>query len=279
MIRLIHHSFTTSTSFVRAGIIAMAVLGYFAAVPQSAAAATFTVNSTVDAPDAIPGDGICDDGSGACTLRAAINESDFSGGANIITVPAGTYTLTIGPFDDEFNLLGASTDSGDLDIADFSSFGLPQLTSVTINGAGAGTTIIDGGGIDRVLDINNFAAFGGAVNVTLSGLTIRNGNAPTSPDGYNTPGGGIQFDGFDNLTSSPNGTLTINNCNITGNTAAGQGGGILAIFGSLDIDGSTVSGNTTVNASGGGISYDGSSFPGLRILDVTNSRITTNHSE
>ena len=278
MKRLIRHSLRTSTSFILAGIFAIAIVGYFMTVPQSAATlASFTVNSTVDAPDASPGDGMCADVSGNCTLRAAITESNFVGGANVITVPSGTYALTLGPFDDEFNAAGATMESGDLDIVDLSAFSLPTLTSVTINGAGAGVTIIDGGGIDRVLDINNFAAFGSAVNVTLQGLTIRNGNAPTS-EGFNESGGGIQFDGFDNNTFLPTGTLTINNCNITSNTAAGQGGGLLAIFGSLMMNGSGVSGNTSVNAAGGGISYDGSAASGLRTLQITNGRISGNHA-
>src|SRR6266498_4022264 len=278
MKRLIRHSLRTSTSFILAGIFAIAIVGYFMTVPQSAATlASFTVNSTVDAPDASPGDGMCADVSGNCTLRAAITESNFVGGANVITVPSGTYALTLGPFDDEFNAAGATMESGDLDIVDLSAFSLPTLTSVTINGAGAGVTIIDGGGIDRVLDINNFAAFGSSVNVTLTGLTIRNGNAPVS-SGFNKSGGGIQFDGFNNQTFVPAGTLTINNCNITGNTAAGQGGGILAIFGSLIMNGSEVSGNSSVNAAGGGISYDGSSSAGLRTLQITTSRISGNHA-
>ena len=276
MTRFIRNSLSTSTSFIRIGIVAIAIVGYFAAAPQSASATTFTVTSTVDAPDAIPGDGICDDGTGNCTLRAAINESDFSGGANVINVPAGTFILT-GPADDEFNGAGATLESGDLDIVDLSAFTLPLLTSVTINGAGAGVTIIDGGGTDRVLDINNFAAFGSSVDVTLTGLTIRNGNAPVS-SGFNESGGGIQFDGFNNQTFVPAGTLTINNCNITGNTAAGQGGGILAVFGSLVMSGSEVSGNTAVNAAGGGISYDGSAASGLRTLQISNGRISGNHA-
>lgn len=41
-----------------------------------AAAATFTVNSTADAVDANPGNGICAASGGACTLRAAIMEAN-----------------------------------------------------------------------------------------------------------------------------------------------------------------------------------------------------------
>lgn len=278
MKRLFPRSLRTSASLFLTGIVATAVMGYFVVVPQSAATfTTFTVNSTLDLPDLNPGDGVCNADVALCTLRAAITESNYSGGANVITVPSGTYALTLGPADDEFNGLGAAMDSGDLDIMDLGAFFGSTLTSVTINGAGAGSTIIDGGGIDRVLDINNFAAGGASVDVTLTGLTIRNGNAPVS-SGFNESGGGIQFDGFNNQTFVPGGTLTINNCNITGNTAAGQGGGILAVFGSLNLSGSEASGNTARNAAGGGLSYDGSSFGGLRTLQITNSKISGNHA-
>jgi len=40
---------------------------------------TFVVNSTVDAPDVNPGDGICADANGNCTLRAAIQEGNAAG--------------------------------------------------------------------------------------------------------------------------------------------------------------------------------------------------------
>ena len=44
----------------------------------------FTVNSVGDGMDTNPGDGVCDDGSGDCTLRAAMNESNAYPGYNII---------------------------------------------------------------------------------------------------------------------------------------------------------------------------------------------------
>src|SRR5690348_18498020 len=52
-----------------------------AAWPPAAAQAAplaFTVNTTADAHDAHPGDGICADAAGKCTLRAAIEEADAS---------------------------------------------------------------------------------------------------------------------------------------------------------------------------------------------------------
>ena len=38
----------------------------------------FSVNSTADAEDKVPGDGVCDAGGGLCTLRAALTESESS---------------------------------------------------------------------------------------------------------------------------------------------------------------------------------------------------------
>ena len=76
-----------------------------------------------------------------CTLRAAIQEANALAGANTITLSAQTYTLTIQGFNEDN---GAQ---GDLDIK----------SNLTINGAGAGSTIIDGNSIitsDRVLDTN-----------------------------------------------------------------------------------------------------------------------------
>ncbi len=45
---------------------------------------TYIVDSTSDTSDATPGDGICDDGTGVCTFRAAIEESNADGVASNI---------------------------------------------------------------------------------------------------------------------------------------------------------------------------------------------------
>jgi len=51
------------------------------AVPALAAAAEYTVNSTLDGPDKAPGTGGCETATlGECTLRAAVEESNFSTG-------------------------------------------------------------------------------------------------------------------------------------------------------------------------------------------------------
>lgn len=66
----------------------------FAHLPQgpvstTAPAATFTVNSVADGTDATVGDGVCDDGGGTCTLRAALEEANATTAADEITFAIG----------------------------------------------------------------------------------------------------------------------------------------------------------------------------------------------
>jgi CSLREA domain-containing protein len=216
-------------------VVALAVLGAGLTVgtgPLSVAhAAGFLVNSHADAGDARPGDGICATSiffPRICTLRAAIQEANAHPGSDIITLPAGVYALTLG---------GANEDaaaSGDLDITEPD----PGGPGLVIQGAGAETTIVSGGALDRVIDIRP-----GAV-ATLSGLTIQKGSAPD--------GGGLRDDG----------TVTLNNSTVTANTATRSGGGIVS-DGNLAVLNSTIFGNGA--AYGGGISTSAS----MSVLSVS----------
>ena len=199
------------------GLISALVIGALLLIGSGpfAHAATFVVNSTADTVDVNPGNGVCADASGACTLRAAIIETNALSGADVINLPAGTYALAI-PGQGE-----NAAATGDLDV----------LGSLTINGAGAAFTIIDGGGLDRVIEIRSGAT------VQINAVTVRNGNP-----GVGSSGGGIL-----NFT----GTLTLNNTIVSGNTAALVGGGMVNESGTTILDASTVSGNTA--GSGGGI--------------------------
>jgi CSLREA domain-containing protein len=251
-------------------------------------ATAFTVTSNADLPDDNPGNNVCHATNGLCTLRAAIIEANYQGGSNSITLAAGTtYTLTKGPFDDEFNALGGTMESGDLDIIDLSAFGRPRLTGVSITG-GSGT-IIEMGTLDavapppqnlitkdRVLEVNNFVVPQVNINVTLSNLTIRNGVAPRTadPDHYNESGGGIMYDGFDSAANANSGLLTLTNVKVTGNTAAGPGGGMRGIFGSVLVQsGSVVSSNTSQFAAGAGLQYSGGNTLDGQTLTIDNSTI------
>src|SRR6476660_9247302 len=74
----------------------LAVLVLMGSIDCSAAG--FRVNSTADINDRVPGDGVCQTFNiGQCTLRAAVTEANALAGADTISVPAGTFTLSNGP--------------------------------------------------------------------------------------------------------------------------------------------------------------------------------------
>ena len=72
----------------------------------SAFAATFNVNSTNDTVDAAPGNGVCADAGGNCTLRAAIGEANSTAAVDTIILPAGTFPITIAGTGDDANATG-----------------------------------------------------------------------------------------------------------------------------------------------------------------------------
>jgi CSLREA domain-containing protein len=182
-----------------------------------AGAATFAVNSTSDQSDAVPGNGTCSVMAGICTLRAAIQEANAFAGADVIQIPAGIFTLSIAGAGDE----NAAT--GDLDIRD----------DVTIEGAGAGTTIVDGGALDRVLHVQPMNV--ATLAVTVRDVTLRNG-ATTD-----IAGAGILH--------ADEGSLLIEDATVSGDLVSGStvnaiGGGIAATgLGSLTIRRSLLTGN------------------------------------
>jgi CSLREA domain-containing protein len=123
---------------------------------STAAAATFVVDTTADATDVSPGDGLCATASVTCSLRAAVQESGALAGADTIEMPAGIYVLTIAGRNDDAAL------SGDLDLEG----------DVTLTGAGVDETIIDAGALDRVVDI---VRDGVSTTVRMERMTLRNG--------------------------------------------------------------------------------------------------------
>lgn len=202
---------------------------------------------------------------GDCSLREAVQsvntgvQFDNCGpGAHNDPLPPGPYIIGLTSSDYALSLAGASEDNnntGDLDLR----------ASVTIQGAGAALTRINGGAIDRVLDIDPSAV--ATITVTLSDLTIENGLAPAGADG-----GGIR---------NQDDTLhvryaIINDNTIQLGTEAGQigsGGGIANVGGTVHITGAVISNNRLVNGSGGGIyNYLGGT------MTITNSTISGNRA-
>ena len=124
---------------------------------------------------------------------------------------------------------------------------LPSLnTNMAIQGPGANLLTVrrNIGGSYRLFNISGN-------NVTISGLTIANGNSPSN-------GGGISITGG----------LTIANCTISGNTTGSSGGGIVSSR-TLSIVNSTVSGNSATGGFGGGIYNTGTA-------QITNTTISNN---
>jgi len=215
----------------------------------------FVVNTNTDINDTA-----CEYASvGNCSLREAIIAANAVAGDDTITVPAGIYTLTIaGPSED-----AAAT--GDLDLT----------SNITINGVGAGATIIDGGALDRVFDVT------GAFTVNISGVTVRNGNTGGADGGgiFNPVGtltitnsafsGNTALGGFGGGIFNNAGDLTITNSAIFGNSAS-NGGGVFNLSGVATITNSAFSGNSAVSDRGGGI------FNNAGDLTITNNTISGN---
>src|SRR5437667_5036033 len=134
-----------------------------AAAPRAHAttAVAFQVNTTADAHAANPAGGVCETGpgNGQCTLRAALEVTNNlpAGAAVTITLPAGHYVLSLG----QLNLAPVA-----------------DPTSVTIQGNGAATTILDGDHRSTVLAITVPFAGLGALSwpATIDGITVQNGN-------------------------------------------------------------------------------------------------------
>lgn len=216
------------------------------ALVAPANAATFTVNSILDLPDARPGDGVCvATGTDVCTLRAAVQEANVTSGGDVILLPSlqPRFRLTNRGDDPE------DASRGDLDIVD----------DLTIQGTGPGVVTIDGDRGDRIFDIfaparvsirhlvlqqGQVDAAGGAIRnagtLRLEGVTLRDNVVSTGAGG-----------GLANLAA---GVSVLVNCTLANNTAApnGQGGGVANLPGAvLQLESVTLSGN--VATSGGAI--------------------------
>jgi hypothetical protein len=250
-----------------------------AVITPSAPLATFTVDRTDDNAGA----SACTAAANDCSLRGAFKAANASAGPDSIVVPSGTYTLTLGPADDDALVL-SNENAGDLDIRGIFDGGSPD-NDITLTGAGAATTIIQasvtaGSGIDRVVDVDPVFG-GGALNFSVSGVTLRHGRAQ-APNSAGGDGGAIRYLGAQ-LPHSPaavEGTLTITDCTISNNqstnpTAGAPGGAINIVFGKVNISGSTFSSNNAGNGAGGAILFDGG-LEGDSQLTISSATFSSN---
>lgn len=198
--------------------------------------------------------------NGNCSLREAIQAANTDAavdacaagsGADTISLPAGTYTLSRVGADEDLN------QTGDLDIG----------SVVTLQGIDKNTTIIDAAGLnDRIAEVHPGA------QLVLSGLALTHGGSANTPD---LDGGAIFNAGALTITSadiaynaagrnggaifSAAGPVVIEHSIVRDNTAGnmnqsnGSGGGIYSSAGSVQLNDSIVNNNSSYNGYGGGI--------------------------
>ncbi len=204
--------------FLAAGSVAAAVL----AGPAAAHAATITVTTAADAVGA----------DGACSLREAVSAANTDTalpgpGECAAGTPAATDRIVLGPGLYRRSITGVGEDAnamGDLDVTG----------PLEILGAGAAVTIIDAGGIDRVIDVRP----GGSLR--LADVALTGGAAPGGPSAApaSAPAGSPAA-----ATGGPGG--------------AGEDGGGVRAAGPLTIERGRVSGNAGGDGGAGGDAIGG----------------------
>jgi CSLREA domain-containing protein len=243
-------------------ILLIAGLAILASLAPTAYAATIAVNTTADELNA---DGDCSlrEAIRAANTNTAVDACPAGSGADIISLPAGTYQLAIAGTNEDAAL------TGDLDITE----------ALTLRGAGKAVTAIDAAGLDRVFHVlagptvirgvritGGFSggAFGGGIYLNSGDLTLD--DIRVTNNGGNV--GGIQADPGTTLTmldsrvdansgASAGGiqigasaTAIITNSEISNNTSSGSNAGIINV-GTLSLVNSTISGNSAPGDSGG----------------------------
>ncbi|RMG98415.1 MAG: CSLREA domain-containing protein [Chloroflexi bacterium] len=215
-------------------------------------AATLTVDTLDDELNA----------DGDCSLREAISAANTNtavdacpagdAGLDTISLPAGTIVLTAG-----------------------------QLTisqDVILQGAGSGSSVIDGNGADRVLELNSNSV------VTITGVTLRNGNITGNGGGvYVNMATAVFTDTIISNNTATNGggvyifsgSATLLSGQIMTNTAT-TGGGVYVqrSTASFSLNGGTVGNNTAVNAGGVYVNQGSIVISGGEIRDNTATATT-----
>ncbi len=203
------------TLIVALSLVALTTLGAQEIGPASAGA-PLLVTKTADTND-----GTCD---ADCSLREAIVAANAAGGADTITLPAGTYTLVIAGMGED------ASATGDLDITDqLIIAGQTAVSTVIQGGVLAPARIAGTGPIDRVFHVLPGVSF------QLRDVTVRHGKPPDPDDG-----GGILNEG----------TLDIRDSTIIKNVAK-NGGGLFNDAGTVDIDDVIFTANHALSAAGG----------------------------
>jgi len=244
------------TSIRRISVAAAVALGAatvavaFDVAPASAA--TITVTTTADE---LNGDGDCSlrEAVQAANTDAAADACPAGGGADIIVIPAGTYELT-------------------------SQLVLDDVEGVTLQGAGAASTILSGGDATRLVDVAAGGLVAEDLTFTAGAAGTENGGAIRSAGAASVVIASSVFDGNQarngGAVATGSGALEVDDSTFRENRAFldelnGNGGAISAEGGSVEIRTSTFDANTAANVGGAVVSGDAP-------VDVTDTAMSGN---
>ncbi len=269
---------TTRKSFGPAAL-ALGLLLLAAAAPVGAD--LYIVRKTADTND-----GVCD---ADCSLREAIVAANANPGIDYVTVPAGTYELTIPGFEEDLCA------TGDLDVTE----------GAFISGAGPGETVVDASWLDnagaRDRAIHSIApggqvvlygltltggfpagsgggALNGAGHLVLSNVVVRDNRAEIYGGGVASEGHALTVkDGSviaDNLSFNGGGIIgtdvTVTDSTVSGNQANSGAGIYVSSGGALTVSGSTLAYNRVLELSGGAV------FASLAQVELINTTVVGN---
>ncbi|HXA28126.1 MAG TPA: putative Ig domain-containing protein [Candidatus Angelobacter sp.] len=221
-------------------------------------ATNFTVDTTLDL-HVTPSNSTTCNTAGTCSLRAAIEASNNAGGTNTITVPSGTYNLTLG----ELQVAPSGGQSLTINGAGMASTTIHALQPPTCTSSATSTCF-------RVFNID--PATNGGTNITLTGVTVSGGR--TAQFG----GAGLISGVLDSVHTPDNTTITNSTFSdnvIYGPATTTPGGAISQVYGAVTVSGSTFTNNSAGASVGGAIDQE-TLGGGSPTLSVSSSTFTGN---
>jgi CSLREA domain-containing protein len=226
---------------------------------------TLTVNDGGDSDDATPGDGVCATTGSACTLRAAIEETNALTSCGPITInfttpivnitlitPLPTIVHSVSIVGSTADTLALSPVSGRIfDIA--SAAGTVSISNLTLQGGvafetGAGDG--NGGGLRNAgtatVNISNCTFFNDTAYGGIGGGAISNASGVVNVTNTTIYGNfANEFSGGGKGAGIFNGggTMTLTSCTINANTSFADGGGVYVGGGTVNVKNTIIAGN------------------------------------
>ncbi len=253
-------------------VVALVLIAPGVNVSQVAYAdASFVVNSTDDSVSSGSANGVCDNGSGVCTLREAVKEANAASGNKTITFSLGTATITLTQ-----GMLVISADNITLDGG--------ALSTITLSGAGLadGTSILRvQGGNNQILNLTVRASKWNGIQVgDFAGVGSGNYNLVSNVAVIGSVAAGIYVHG--SAESGGNGNSISGSVIGAPNWSANMcvswaSNGLDGVYIDGGADDTLISGSRVVCSGGNGIYIDGgASGTNLRTIIAT-SDIGTNN--